>query len=398
MRVGFFATSVLLLGAVPALANKAARVSWVGSWAAAPMACPVRSGGPSAGDSTYRNAMRLSAGGKSVRVVLTNEFGATQLMVGSARIGLDAGNGAVKPGSDHALTFGGRPSVAIPTGGLMLSDAVPMDVAALSSLSVSVYVPDQVIATRTCHALASATNYVVKGDAVASAKMAGARKLESWNFVKGIDVAAEPNAAAIVALGDSITDGAASTKDANRRWTDDLAERLQKSPAGMRVGVLNEGMIGNRVLRMELGPNAIARFDRDVLAQSGARYLILLEGINDFKWDDPSELASAEELKVGLSQLIERAHAHGMVVLLGTLLPYAGADGFTDDGEQVRSAVNQWIRSGGVADGVIDFDKVMRDPSKPTVLLPAYDSGDHLHPNDAGYKAMADSIDLNLLS
>ena len=372
-------------------------VNWVNTWAASPMACPVKSGEPSAGDSTYRNVMRLSIGGKGLRVQLTNEFGAAQLTVGSAHIGIDSGGGAIKPGTDHELKIGGRPSVTIPANGLMLSDEVSMDVPALSSLAVTLYVTDQEIAARSCHLFSSSTNYVTKGDAAKALKINNARTTDSWNFVKGIEVRADKNAFAVVTLGDSITDGAASTKNANHRWPDFLAERLQKSHNTEQVAVLNEGIVGNRILRSsEYGQSAIARFDRDVLAQTGARYLILFEGINDINWADPDEDASADEVILGISQLVMRAHAHGLTVFAATLTPTGGADGFPEKNDPIRTAINHWYQTSGVVDGVIDFDKVVRDPSKPAALNPAYDSGDHLHPNDAGYKAMADSVDIRL--
>jgi len=360
------------------------------------MACAVESSEPSAADSTYRNVVRISLGGKKLRVQLTNEFGTTQLLVDSAHIAIDSGNGAIKPGTDHALTFGGHPSVAIPAGGFILSDEVAIDAPALSSLAVSLHVADQKLPIKSCHLLASSANYVTHGDASASIQMKDAHKTGSWNFIKGIDVRADKGAFSIVALGDSITDGNASTINANHRWPDYLADRLQKAP-NQQVGVLNEGIIGNRILHAELGPNAIARFDRDVLAQSGARYLILLEGVNDINWsDDPSQEASTQQLIVGISQLVERAHTHGITVIGATITPFVGAEGFPEKNDPVRIALNHWYRTAGVVDGIIDFDQVTRDPSNPTHLNPLYDSGDHLHPNDAGYEAMAKSIRLSL--
>ena len=390
------AAGIVFLAALPAIAADKPAANWVGTWAASPMACPVKSGEPSAGDSTYRNIMRVSIGGKGLRVQLTNEFGNSGLMVGAARIGIDAGNGTIKPGTDHALTFGGHAAVTIPANGLMLSDEASMDVPALANLSVSVYLADQEIATRSCHDLGTSTNYVVKGDATGAAKLNGARTSTSWNFVKGIEVRADKGAFAIVALGDSITDGYGSTKDANHRWPDFLAERLQKGRGTAQIAVLNEGISGNRVLRNERGPNAIARFDRDVLAQDGARYLIILEGINDINWDDASEDASAEELIVGISQLVARAHAHGLVVYAATLTPYQGTEGYSEKGDAVRNALNNWYRTSGAVDGVIDFDQATRDASKPAAFNAAYDSGDHLHPGDAGYQAMANAVDISL--
>jgi lysophospholipase L1-like esterase len=397
MRNWLISLTVFCGCAIPAFATKTPIANWVGTWTAAPAACPLKSGEPAASDSTYRNVMRISIGGKGLRVQLTNEFGANQLMVGSAHIAMNSGDGAIKPGTDHVLTFGRRPSVTVPAGGLMLSDEVPMEVPALSSLTVSVYVADQEIATRTCHLLGLSTNYVAKGDATDAIKLKNARTTSSWNFVKGIEVRADKTTFAIVTFGDSITDGNASTKDANRRWPDYLAERLQKSHTPAQVAVLNEGVVGSRVLRSsEFGQSAIARFDRDVLAQSGARYLVLLEGFNDISWADPEEDASADELIAGISQLVERAHAHGITVFAATLTPAGGADGFSEKNELVRTALNHWYQTGGVVDGVIDFDKATRDPAKPAALNPAYDSGDHLHPNDVGYAAMANSVDLSL--
>lgn len=384
------------MSCLPVFAARPSSENWVGTWTASPTPCPVKSGEPSAGDSTYRNVMRISIGGKGLRVQLTNEFGASQLMVGSARIGISAGDGTIKPGTDHALTFGGKPSMTIPANGLMVSDRVAMDVPALSSLIVSLYVADQEIAVRSCHLLGVSTNYVAKGDATAAPKMTDARTTGSWNFVKGIEVLADKDAFAIVTMGDSITDGNASTKDANHRWPDYLAARLQKNPSTAHIAVLNAGIVGNRILQSsEYGPNAIARFDRDVLAQGGARYLILLEGVNDISWLDPSENASAEEVIGGISQLIKRAHAHGLTVFAATLLPYGGTDGFTEKDDLARAAINHWYQTSGEVDGLIDFDKAMHDPSKPMALNPVYDSGDHTHPNDAGYEAMANAVDIS---
>ncbi len=396
MKVGFIAVLLLCAISAPAFAADKPAANWVGTWTAAPMACPVKSGEPSAGDSTYRNVMRVTIGGKALRVQLTNEFGNSSLTVGSAHVATDAGDGGIKPGTDHVLTFGGQTSITIPANGLMVSDEVPMEVAPLSTLSVAVYVVDQEIAARTCHELGMSTNYVTKGDSTGAAAGKAARTTEAWNFVKGIDVIADKNAFAIVTFGDSITDGYGSTKDANHRWPDYFADRLQKNPKTSQISVLNEGISGNRVLRNGMGTSAIARFDRDVLAQGGAKYLIILEGINDVKWDDPTQLASAEELIVGISQLITRAHAHGLTVFVGTLTPYQGDDEYTEKGEAARVALNNWIRTSGAPDGVIDFDQLTRDASKPKAFDPKYDSGDHLHPGDAGYQAMGNAVDISL--
>ncbi len=380
--------------------GQAGSAGWVGTWAAAPVSMPPGIEEPAAGNSTYRDIVHISAGGSGVRVQLTNEFGSTPLVVSAAHIAVSAGNGAIEPGSDHALTFGGRADVMVPAGGFILSDEVPMEAAAFANLAVSVYVADRYVSTRTCHVMATSTNYIARGDQTAAPSLDNARTIPSWCFVKGIEVRAREGAFSTVVLGASIADGYHSTPNENRRWPDDLAARLQASRPAVQAGVLNEGMGGNRLLHDGTGPGAIARFDRDVLAQSGVRDLILFEGTNDLGWPAAhggNEPVTAEEMIWAETQLVERAHQHGIRVLGSTLTPFEGASYFSAQGEQIRTAFNAWVRTGGVVDGVIDFDKVARDPARPARLLPAFDSGDHLHPDDAGYKAMADSIDLSLL-
>lgn len=375
---------------------------WIGSWAASPMGEPVNPGQPAPADSTYRDVVRISAGGPSIRVILTNEFGSRPLAIGAASVAISAGpGGAIQPGSDHALTFAGQSSVIIPNGALAVSDPVPMDVAPLSSLAVSVYLPEQSIGSTTCHEDGQSTNFITQGNTTAAPALTDPRLIYSWCFVKGIDVSTtNPRDAAIVAFGDSITDGWQSTRDANSRWPDILAARLQADSRFRNLSVLNEGIGGNRLLHDGAGPNALARFDRDVLSQDGVRYLIVLEGINDIGHTaqprEPSDIVTAQDLIFALSQLVARAHAHGIRVYGATLTPYIGANYASPHGEEMREAENSWIRTSGVFDGVIDFDKITRDPSNPQVFAPAFDSGDHLHPNDAGYKAMADAIDLSL--
>ncbi|HEX4309857.1 MAG TPA: SGNH/GDSL hydrolase family protein [Acidobacteriaceae bacterium] len=362
-------------------------------------------GQPSPANSTYRNVVRVSAGGAQVRVELTNEFGARPLTIGAAHIAVSAGTesstGAIQAGSDHALTFNGQTSVTIPAGAPVFSDPVPMEVAALSSLAVSVYLPAQKIDDETCHPDARSTTLIAMGDATAAETLADTRPVYSWCFVKAIDVTTHAsNAAAIVCLGDSITDGALSTRDANHRWPDVLARRLQADPKTAHLSVLNEGIGGNRLLHDGAGPNALARLDRDVLAQSGVKYLILLEGINDIgrtaQPRDPGDPITAQDAIFALTQLVTSAHAHHIKVFGATLTPYLGAGYASPAGEQMRQTINQWIRTGGAFDGVIDFDQVARDPAKPTQFAADVDSGDHLHPGDAGYEKMGSSIDLSI--
>jgi lysophospholipase L1-like esterase len=396
--------SLILIAALPLHAQEPAP-RWVGTWTASPLDQHVNPGQPSPANTTYRNVVQISAGGSSVRVEFTNEFGTQPLTIGAAHIALSAGSptpsGAIQSGSDHALTFNGQASVIIPPGAPVISDPVPLQVAPLSSLAVSVFLPNQPIGDTTCHADARSTTFITIGDTTAAETLADTRSVYSWCFVKAIDVSTHAaNAAAIVCLGDSITDGALSTRDTNHRWPDVLARRLQQDPKTAHLSVLNEGIGGNRLLHDGAGPNALARFDRDVLAQSGVKYLIILEGINDIgrtaQPRDPGDEITTQQAISALAQLVTRAHANGIKVFGATLTPYIGAHYASPAGEQMREAINQWIRTSGIFDGVIDFDQVTRDPANPTVFAADVDSGDHLHPGDAGYQKMGSFIDLSL--
>ncbi|WP_158749568.1 SGNH/GDSL hydrolase family protein [Acidobacterium sp. S8] len=373
---------------------------WVGTWAASPVGEQVNSGQPSPGDSTYRNIVHISLGGSAVRVQLSNEFGTEPLKVGAAHVAISSGGGSIQSGSDHPLTFNERPFAEIPAGAFIVSDPVTMQATPLSDLAVSIYLPQQSIRNTTCHSFGDSTNYILKGDATAAATADNSSPIYSWCFVKGIDVSVGDKSSAIVAFGDSITDGALSTRDGNRRWPDVLATRLQANKATANLGVLNQGIGGNRVLHDGYGPSALARFDRDVIAQTGVKYLVILEGINDIgrlkNPHEPGDNITADDLIFGLAQLVTRAHQHGIKVFGATLTPYMSAGYSSAAGEQVRQAYNNWIRTSGVFDGVIDFDKITQDPAHTDTFLPDYDSGDHLHPKDAGYKAMGDAIDLSL--
>ncbi len=380
---------------------------WVGTWAAAPVAA---TGNESAAklalgtqDVTLREIVHVSIGGPTVRIVLSNEFGTEPLTIGAASVALAPaasapGRGTIDPATAHALTFGGQPSVTIPPGALIVSDAIPMTLAPLSDLAVSLFVPAQSIPQVTQHAFADQTNYVASGNVVAQATLPEAKTYTSWLFLKGVDVLVGANHAAVVAFGDSITDGVNSTLDANARWPDVLARRLQADPKTNRIAVLNEGIGGNRVLHDVYGPSALARFDRDVLAQAGVKYVILLEGINDIGHATdpvhPYDVVTADEIIAGLEQLVERAHMHGIQVIGATLTPFVGAKYQSADGEKLRLAVNTWVRTSKSLDGVIDFADATHNPKKPTVFLPTMESGDHLHPSDAGYKAMGETISL----
>jgi lysophospholipase L1-like esterase len=372
----------------------------VGTWAAAPVAQANPDAKIGSADTTFREIVHVSIGGPAIRVILTNELGHDSLTVGAAGVALSAGGSAINPSAAGALTFNGRPSVTIPPGALVVSDPVSLKLPPSSDLAVSIFVPAQTISQVTQHSFADQTSYTASGDVTSAATLDAPAEIESWPFLKGIDVKADDKAASIVAFGDSITDGAHSTRNANARWPDVLARRLLADKKTSNLGVLNEGIGGNRILHDGYGPNALARFDRDVLAQAGVKYLIILESINDIGHAQdpkrPYDVVSADDLIAGLSQLAARAHTHGIKVFGATLTPYVGAGYSSPAGEAMRQAINQWIRTTSQLDGVVDFDKATRDPANPAVFLPANDSGDKLHPGDAGYKAMGDSIDLKL--
>jgi lysophospholipase L1-like esterase len=341
-----------------------------------------------------------SIGGRRVRIELSNTFGSAPLVIGAAHIAIRDKESAIVLASDRALQFGGRPSYWIPPGATVISDAVSLDVPAASDLAVSIYIPDSA-ATDTMHAVGLHTTYISKeGDASAASAIADATTTQSFYFLTNVDVAAPPDAAAVVTFGDSITDGAVSTPNTDRSWPSFLARRLAAS-GGANIAVLNQGISGNRLLRDGAGINALARFDRDVLAQPGVKWLTILEGINDIGLASlpntpASDAVSSDDLIGALKQLIERAHTHGIKVIGCTLTPYEGAAYYSESGEVIREAVNQWIRSAGAFDAVVDFDAVARDPEHPKQFRPGFNNGDHLHPNDAGYEAMANAIELSV--
>ena len=372
---------------------------WVGTWSASPQpaAAPVQINGQ-----TLRQIVHTSVGGERVRVRFSNAYGTSDVVIASAHVAASAGGTAILSASDRTLRFNGSPSITIPAGALVVSDAVVLDVPALGDLAVSLYLPGNVAAA-TQHEVALQTNYLsVPGDFTGAITFT-ATPTQSYYFLTAVEVRASENARAIVTIGDSVTDGFASTPDTNQRWPNLLAERLQTRHGTSDVSVLNAGIIGNRILHDLVGTGALARFDRDVLAQTGASYLIVLQGNADILIPDligaPAEQVTAEQIIQGHRQIIHRAHAMGLRVYGGTLNPVEGYPfpGFwTAAMEAKRQAVNRWIRTGNAYDAVIDFDRVLRDPAHLTRLLPAYDSGDHVHPNDVGYRVMANAIDLSL--
>jgi lysophospholipase L1-like esterase len=380
----------------------AQETTWTGSWAAAPVAASAADNTLGAEDRTYRNIVHLSLGGRAIRLRISNEFGVTPLTVGGVHVALSNGEGAVQPASDRVATFNAAPSVVIPAGSFAVSDAIAIPVQPFANLAVSLFVPEQPGVMLTGHMLATSTNYVAAGNVGASASLEGAAKVTHWYLLKGVDVDAGPRAAAVVVLGASISDGYHSTPDKNVRWPDDLAVRLQAGKKTSQIGVLNEGISGNRLLHDGTGPSGLARFDRDVLAQAGTKYVIVSLGTNDigrtFFPNKPHEEITAEQMEWAIQQFVLRAHARGVKVIATTLTPFEGAGYYSEAGEQMRQTFNTYVRTSGITDGIIDFDRAAEDPSHPARLLPAYDSGDHLHPNDAGYNVLSDAIDLKLFT
>jgi lysophospholipase L1-like esterase len=380
---------------------------WVAAWGASPQSATSRNESANGfADQTIRNIVFSSIGGPMVRVELTNSFGLQPLEIGRAAIGVQAAGASVAPGTNQALSFSGSASVLIPPGAEALSDPVRLTVAAEQPLAVSVFVPN-FTGPATQHANAQQVNYVAGGDRALDAG-AGAftGQTQSWDFVDSVDVLS-PSAdlGAVVALGDSITDGVGSPTNANARWPNDLARRLD-AQGHPRLSVVDEGIGGNRVLNDAIccGENAVARFGSDVVAQSDVREVILLEGINDIAFSQhhgllsaPHTNVSAAQIIAGYEQIIGQAHAAGLKIFGGTLTPFKGATYWTPAGEAKREAINRWIRTSRAFDGVINFARAVADPRHPEILRPAYDSGDHLHPDAAGYRAMANAISLPML-
>jgi lysophospholipase L1-like esterase len=345
--------------------------------------------------------VRTSIGGDRLRLQFANALDLEPVLLGAVHVARHRGNGSIDRASDRAVTFGGKPSVTVRPGALVISDPVDLASPALTELAVSVYLPGPTN-TGGRHELGLNTTYIVPGNAVGKASLADNNTNRSYFWLTGIETAAAADATTIVAFGDSITDGFATTADRHQAWPAQLAQRLQNNPGTGHLGVINMGISGNRVLRKRAGASALTRFDRDVLARQGVSWIILLEGINDITWSalpgvPAGEQASAEAIIEGLSQLVARAHAHGIRVMGATLTPMGGLWLFNEDTEAMRQAVNDWIRHSGTFDAVVDFDAVTRDPRQPAQLRPGYDSGDHIHPNDAGNAAMAGAIDPGIL-
>jgi lysophospholipase L1-like esterase len=361
---------------------------------------PVPGGLQTVNNQTVRMIVRTSIGGKRARVKLSNAFGASAVTVGTAHLAKRSQGSGIMPDSDRPLTFGGKASIRIAPGGVVISDPVALDFSPLTDLAVSLYLPEDT-GPPTVHSAALRTTYVsTEGDFTGEPEIRDARTTTSYYWLSSIEVAAAADAAAVVTFGDSITDGARSTVDTHNTWPALLAARLAANKATVNIAVVNQGIGGNRVLTDAAGlagVNALARFDRDVLSQPGVKWLMVLEGINDIgalAQPNPAFRVTASDLIGAYQQIIARAHAHGILVIGCTLTPYGGAGYYTEEGEAIRDAVNQWIRTSKAFDAFVDFEAATRDSADPDKFRPEFDPGDHLHPNDAGYKAMAEAVDL----
>jgi lysophospholipase L1-like esterase len=392
--------------------------NWVASWGASQQVPEPANALPPEDltDATVRQIFHLSLGGTALRVLVSNAFGTEALRFSSVHIARPvapagaSADASIDPASDRGLTFAGSAAVTVPPGAEMVSDPLPYPVAPLSDLAVTFHM-DTPPARETGHPGSRATSWYVHGDQVGAARLESAKTVDHWYQVSGIDVEATAdsvaNSGAVAVLGDSITDGHGATTNGNDRWTDVLARRLQGAAEMRRVGVSNQGIGGNHLLTDGLGPNALARLDRDVLAPAGVRWVIVFEGVNDLGGlARDGEVPAAEHaamvarVEAAYAQIVARAHAHGLRVYGATITPYVGSNYYHPGplSEADRQAVNAWIRSAGHFDAVIDFDAVVRDPQKPGQLLPAFDCGDHLHPSPAGYKAMGEAVPLALFA
>ena len=407
--VGAAAIAAMSLSCLAAPAQ-AADGAWIETWAAAPsppnlVERPYAPLSPSFSGQTLREVVRVSAGGRRVRIRFTNEYGTSPLRIGAAHIALAGDQGAIQPASDRMVTFNGKPQALIPAGAPMLSDPIELSTAPLSTLSISLYLPDAT-GPCTCHPLGMQTSYLSgPGDFTGAASFPVLSTAHYRAFISGVEVAANDTSGVIVTLGDSITDGAVSTPDANQRWPDRLAERLAaRKGAAHAWAVANEGISGNQLLADGAGVSAVARFDRDVLSVPGVRYVVVLIGVNDLGVAyGPGAAAhpvanppTADDMIAGYKQLIARAHEHGLKIIGATITPYEGAGYWSSQGEAYREAINTWIQTSGAFDGVLDFASVWSDPAHPTHIRADIDPGDHLHGTDAAYRALGDSVDLGM--
>lgn len=405
LRLLRFSAGLLLAAALGGCAGSSGpqpsqNEAWVGTWGTAPQLTEPSNLPPEPGLSgnTLRQVVHVSLGGSRLRMHFSNAFGTDPVTMEEVHLANAMGGSAIDPSTDHALTFGGRTSVTIPAGETVTSDPFDYPLAPLSDVAITIKFGDTSPAV-TGHPGSRTTSYLQAGNAVTAPEMPSAERTDHWYIITGIDVVA-PEAAAVVTLGNSITDGRGSGTNKQNRWPDELARRLQADPQTQQVAVLNMGIGGNCVLRQCLGPSALDRFERDVLGQSGVRWLVILEGVNDIGGTQGADAADAvaQDLIAAYQQMVERAHARNILVYGATILPFGGSFYDTPERESARQTVNEWIRTSGVFDAVIDLDAALRDPADPTRLLPEADTGDHLHPNETGHRKIAEAVDLQLFA
>lgn len=404
-------------------AQRGSNEHWVGTWSTSevgrpqtpppvapalppfqPNQCPAAPPAPLTfmhfNNQTLRQIVHTSIGGSSVRIVLSNAYGNAPLLIGAAHLALRDKSAAIEPASDRLLTFSGKSTIAIPAYAVITSDPVSLSVPQMSDLAIDLYLPGNTDtpAPLTMHAAAFQTNYVSEtGNYAGAVKLPVVAAMQNWFVIYRVEVQAPESVGGLVTFGDSITDGTRSTPDTNNRWPDQLVRRLFSQASPVKIGLMNAGIAGNRVLSegaYQAGINALARFERDAISQPGVTHVVLMEGINDIGNARTNPTPTAEDIIAGYQQLIDAAHSKGVKIFGATMTPFYGAPYYSAEGEAKRQAVNQWIRTGKAFDGVIDFDAATRDPNNPKQFLAAYDSCDHLHPNDAGYQAMAAAIDL----
>ena len=405
-------SAIIAIGAYSSSAQSALRISqtWITTWGASQQIPEPQNALPpdDLSDTTLRQVFHLSVGGPALRIHISNAFGREALHLTSVHIAqpVSTSSPQIDPATDHIVTFAGKQDVDVPPGAEFISDAISYPVASLSDVAVSLHISEPP-RQQTGHHGSRATSYFVHGDVTGAPTLTTPGHVDHWYMVSAIDVQAPTGAASVVVLGDSITDGHGATTNGNDRWTDVLASRLQASASTRNIGVSNQGIGGNHLLIDGLGPNALSRFDRDVLAPAGVRWAVVFEGVNDLggltrtgEVPVAEHVALVERIIAAYEQMIARAHAHGLRIYGATITPYTGSDYYHPGplNEADRQSVNAWIRAAGHFDGVIDFDAVVRDPEHPERLLPAYDCGDHLHPSPKGYKAMGQAIPLSFFT
>lgn len=411
LKQGIFGLAIVL-GATAADARPKADAgtAWVGTWASAQMRAEQQNmlAKEALTNATLRQLVRVSLGGRQLRVRVSNLYGTTPLKIGRVHVALAVSPSSpdIDPKTDRALTFSGQREITVPAGAEYISDPVDLPVQPLATIAVSMHIIEPP-AVQTGHPGSRATSYLATGDHTSDAKLAAVQTVDRWYHLSAVDVKTDGKSAAAVFLGDSITDGYGVKPNTNMRWTDFLTERLQATPKTSQIGVLNLGIGGNRLLLDGLGPNTMARFEHDVLGQASVKYLFLLIGVNDLgtltrdgRVPDPEHEALVRRMLTGYDQIIRRARERGIRVIGATILPYGASGYYKPDArnEADRRAINDWLRKPGTVDALVDFDLIMRDPARPDRLRPDYDSGDGLHPSAAGYKAMAEAVPLSLFS